>query len=46
MSGYRTTEEPQRVDSSNADVEWKASAGLGNIIHGSDGKASPPPESF
>jgi hypothetical protein len=32
-----TTQEPQRVDSSRADAEWKADPGLGDIIHGADG---------
>jgi len=31
-----TTQEPQRVDSSRADAEWKADSGLGNIAHGAD----------
>jgi hypothetical protein len=38
----RTTEEPQRVDSSRADAEWKADSGLGNLVHGSDSAVRPP----
>jgi hypothetical protein len=37
---FMATEEPQRVDSSRADAEWKADPGLGNIIHDKDSKAS------
>jgi hypothetical protein len=37
---YRTTEEPQREDSSRADAEWKADPGLGNLVHGADGQVS------
>ncbi|KAM3065330.1 hypothetical protein ACMFMG_004286 [Clarireedia jacksonii] len=36
----RRTEDPQRVDSSRADAEWKADSGLGNLVHGGDGKDS------
>lgn len=32
----RTTEEPQRVDTSRAAAEWKADPGLDNIIHGNN----------
>jgi hypothetical protein len=34
--------EPQRVDSSLANAEWKADPGLGDIIDGSDNKGSTP----
>ena len=37
---YRGTEEPQRVDSTRADAEWKADPGLGNLTNGADGKVS------
>jgi len=37
---YRKTEEPQKVDSSRADAEWKADPGIGNIVHGADGQVS------
>ena len=37
---YRKTEEPQRVDSSRADAEWKADSGIGNLVHGADGQVS------
>ena len=36
----RRTEEPQRVDSTRADAEWKADSGLGNLVHGADGQVS------
>lgn len=36
----RRTEEPQRVDSSRADAEWKADSGLGNLVHGANGQVS------
>ena len=35
---YRKTEEPQRVDSTQADAEWKADSGIGSMAHGTDGK--------
>ena len=35
---YRKTEEPQRVDSAQANAEWKADSGLANLAHGADGK--------
>jgi hypothetical protein len=38
----RSTEEPQRVDSSRADAEWKADSGLGNLVHGNDTAVRPP----
>ncbi|EPE26336.1 hypothetical protein GLAREA_02248 [Glarea lozoyensis ATCC 20868] len=34
---YRTTEEPQKVDSARADAEWKANPGLKDLVHGADG---------
>jgi len=37
---YRKTEEPQRVDSSEADAEWKSKSGFGNLVHGADSKNS------
>lgn len=37
---YRSAEEPQRVDSTRADKEWKADPGLGNVVHGADAKVS------
>jgi hypothetical protein len=37
---YRRTEDPQKVDSSRADAEWKADSGLGNLVHGTDGQVS------
>lgn len=37
---YRSAEEPQRVDSTRADKEWKADSGLGNVVHGADAKVS------
>ena len=39
---YRKTEEPQRVDSSRADVEWKADPGVESLVHGADGKVNLP----
>jgi hypothetical protein len=36
----RRTEEPQSVDSTRADTEWKADSGLGNLVHGADGQVS------
>ncbi|PQE06816.1 hypothetical protein CJF30_00008686 [Rutstroemia sp. NJR-2017a BBW] len=36
----RRTEDPQRVDSSRADAEWKADPGLGNLVHDADGPGS------
>ena len=36
----RKTEEPQRVDSAQADTEWKADAGLGDLVHDTDGQVS------
>lgn len=34
----RRTEEPQRTHSTAANAEYKASAGIGDIIHGADGE--------
>jgi hypothetical protein len=36
----RRTEDPQRVDSTRADAEWKADPGLGNLVHDADGPVS------
>ncbi|MCJ1447099.1 MAG: hypothetical protein MMC23_007608 [Stictis urceolatum] len=53
MSAAHETQEPQRTGSDRADSEWKASAGLDNLTHGSDNpgsevdrssKAAPMPE--
>ena len=32
----RRTEEPQRTHSTAANAEYKASAGIGDVIHGAD----------
>ena len=39
---HRSTEEPQRVDGSRADAEWKANPGLGSLIHDADEQVSLP----
>jgi hypothetical protein len=36
----RTAEEPQWVDSSQADAEWSVNYGLDNVIHGTDSKVN------
>ncbi len=34
MSAARSAQDPQTVDSSRADAEWKADGGAGDIAHG------------
>lgn len=38
----RKTQDPQRVDSSRADAEWKIDPGLANLTHGTEGMISIP----
>jgi len=42
----RTTEEPQRTDSSAADAEWKADPRVGSIVHGADTTDKPVDRSY